>query len=334
MKATKLPSGNWRVRVYIGEVDGLKKFKSITAGTKREAERLAMQYAVTEKDTLPLGDCTVAEAVERYISNRTAVLSPSTIRGYRSYQRTAFTPINDHSVRSATSETLQAFINDYALRHSPKTTRNVYGLLISAMRSAAPEKSFSVRLPQKEVLTYNIPVDEEVKLLMDAAPPNLRKAIILASVGTLRRSEICALEYSDITGNVIHVHRAVVEDEHNHWVVKDIPKNSSSDRYVEFPAAVIREFGNKEGRLVTCSPTAITNGFCKLKAKLGIDTRFHDLRHYAASIMHAIGVPDQYIMERGGWSSDTVLKGVYRNVLADKRNEFTDRTNGYMEKFF
>ena len=43
--------------------------------------------------------------------------------------------------------------------------------------------------------------------------------------------------------------------------------------------------------------------------------RFHDLRHYAASIMHAIGVPDQYILQRGGWASDNVMKSVYRNVI-------------------
>lgn len=43
--------------------------------------------------------------------------------------------------------------------------------------------------------------------------------------------------------------------------------------------------------------------------------RFHDLRHYAASIMHAIGIPDQYILQRGGWSSDSVMKTVYRNTI-------------------
>lgn len=31
--------------------------------------------------------------------------------------------------------------------------------------------------------------------------------------------------------------------------------------------------------------------------------------------MHAIGVPDQYILQRGGWISDNVMKSVYRNVI-------------------
>ena len=32
-------------------------------------------------------------------------------------------------------------------------------------------------------------------------------------------------------------------------------------------------------------------------------------------IMHAIGIPDQYILQRGGWSSDSVMKTVYRNTI-------------------
>ncbi|MBR0090420.1 MAG: site-specific integrase, partial [Lachnospiraceae bacterium] len=61
----------------------------------------------------------------------------------------------------------------------------------------------------------------------------------------------------------------------------------------------------------------------------GMKCRFHDLRHYSASILHAIGVPDQYIMERGGWSDDRVLKAVYRNTLDDQSKAFTKKANDY-----
>ena len=55
--------------------------------------------------------------------------------------------------------------------------------------------------------------------------------------------------------------------------------------------------------------------------------RFHDLRHYSTSIMHAIGVPDVYIMQRGGWSSDMTLKSIYRGAMDDFSRKFTDITN-------
>ena len=43
--------------------------------------------------------------------------------------------------------------------------------------------------------------------------------------------------------------------------------------------------------------------------------RFHDLRHYCASIQHALGIPDAYIMQRGGWQNDGILKAVYRHTM-------------------
>ena len=45
--------------------------------------------------------------------------------------------------------------------------------------------------------------------------------------------------------------------------------------------------------------------------------------------MHAIGILDQYIMARGGWKTDTVLKAVYRNVLNDEQKKFTDKINSH-----
>ena len=59
--------------------------------------------------------------------------------------------------------------------------------------------------------------------------------------------------------------------------------------------------------------------------------RFHDLRHYCASVQHALGVPDAYIMQRGGWGNDRVLKEVYRHALKDKVSEMDDKVYKYIE---
>ena len=71
-------------------------------------------------------------------------------------------------------------------------------------------------------------------------------------------------------------------------------------------------------------PDKVTKHFESAIKRLNIvHFRFHDLRHYAASIMHAIGVPDQYIMQRGGWSSDHTLKAIYRRTIG----EYTQKYN-------
>ncbi|MGL5436189.1 MAG: site-specific integrase [Lachnospiraceae bacterium] len=153
-------------------------------------------------------------------------------------------------------------------------------------------------------------------------------SVYLAAFGTLRRSEICALTSNDIIGNTIHINKAMVKNANREFEVKTT-KTVSSDRYVSLPDFVIQLFP-LNGNIVSITPDAITHRFGRTLTKLQIPRfRFHDLRHYSASIMHAIGVPDQYIMQRGGWGSDTVLKQVYRGTMDDYQQKFSDMTNCY-----
>ncbi|SHL20434.1 hypothetical protein SAMN02745136_04351 [Anaerocolumna jejuensis DSM 15929] len=48
-------------------------------------------------------------------------------------------------------------------------------------------------------------------------------------------------------------------------------------------------------------------------------------------IMHALNVPDQYIMQRGGWSSDKTLKEVYRGTINDYEQKYLDVTIKHFE---
>lgn len=63
--AKKLPSGSWRCLVY-GYTDSNNKrhYKSFTANTKKEAERLAANYAVDKQESI---------AIPEYISNEVVI---------------------------------------------------------------------------------------------------------------------------------------------------------------------------------------------------------------------------------------------------------------------
>ena len=75
----KLPSGRWYVQVM---VDGHRKGQ--TFDTEKEAIYWAagIKTRAKEAEKSPLS-LTVAAAVDRYIESKDAVLSPSTIKGYR-----------------------------------------------------------------------------------------------------------------------------------------------------------------------------------------------------------------------------------------------------------
>lgn len=327
----KLPSGNYNAHVYNKY---LKTTKSFTSPSKDEVKRMVAAYELNmEKKRLM--DYTVGEAIDVYIETRSSVLSPSTRRSYHCYNRKHYGSIRNLSVDDITSEDLQRFVNDLSATHSPKTVRNVYGLLSSSLKAVRPNKPINVTLPQKRVYQRHIHSDEDVQKLLGMAGENLRKSILLAAFGTMREGEIAALKYKDIDGDVIHVHASFAQDEHYKWIYKECPKTSSSDRFIPFPHKIIEELGSgdPEAYVVPLRPNTIGKEYIKLRDKLDMPYRFHDLRHYAASIMHALGVPDQYIMKRGGWANDGVLKSVYRNVLDDKEKEFADITNSYAEKF-
>ncbi len=69
--------------------------------------------------------------------------------------------------------------------------------------------------------------------------------------------------------------------------------------------------------------------FKRLMDKNDIDITFHDLRHLNASVMLMLGVPDKYAMERGGWSTDCILKSVYQQTFSSERKKIDKIIDGY-----
>ena len=85
---------------------------------------------------------------------------------------------------------------------------------------------------------------------------------------------------------------------------------------------MLRE-GLQEGeRVVNLTPNSITDAFAELRDKVTTEKfGIHKLRHYSASIMHALNVPDIYIMERGGWKSRETLQKIYTHALDDQKTK-------------
>lgn len=323
MKIRQLPSGSWTTQVQING-----KRKSITHKSKTECKRLAMEYASRRSDTLsvPLGNL-----IDDYIDDKRNVLSPSTVERYerireRHFQRLMIVPAN-----KLTSERIQREINLMSAEYAPKTVRNAYGLITATLDLYAPEVKFRVTMPAKRKIEYHIPTTEEVNTLLAAASPNMKTAIMLAAFCGLRRGEIAALTDSDIHDNVLHVSKSAVIDS-NHQTVIKTPKTYHSDRIVMMPDIVKNHLEGKVGKICPIALSTITREFDALRDRLGMKCRFHDLRHYYASILHAIGVPDQYIMEQGGWKSDFMLKAVYRNTLDDMRAKNNAKINSFFSQ--
>lgn len=337
MKAKKTKSGKYKVVVSAGkDASGKYRQKAFTAPTRKEAELLAAQYQMQRKEDRK--SPTIDFAISSYISSRSAVCSPKTILEYERMQKNYFDCIREKQVCDLTNEDIQRFINDLAFHLAPKTVDNIISLLRSALKQNNPDRRYNYTLPADAAIERHIPDDEDLKKLMELSRPNkeLHLAIILSAFGSLRRSEICGLSYEDIYRdfNAIYVHSAVVLDHNNNWIHKKYTKNRQSTRQVIYSKEVIDLIGQGTGRIFKCTPDYLTSSFCNLRDRLGLKCRFHDLRHYTISTMHAIGIPDQYIQQRSGHKTDKTMKEVYRNPLKSQSNVFVAKINNYFSENF
>ncbi|MDO4328722.1 MAG: site-specific integrase [Lachnospiraceae bacterium] len=333
-KAKKLKSGSWRCLVYdYTDSNGKRHYESFTAETKKEAEYLAAEFAKNKDTKDRTLNLTFNDAVTRYIETKSGVLSPSTIRSYYSIQKNYFSEIGQINIRNLSNTDIQIWVSDLSKKVSPKTVRNAHGLLASTVEMFLPDFRLKTSLPQKENPNLYVPSDSDIEVLLNHIKGSeLEIAVLLAAFGPMRRGEICALESTDINGNSVTVNKAMVLTPEKTWELKP-PKTFSSNRTIEFPDFVIDRMQGIEGRIIKATPDQISNRFKRAVrfSKLP-HFRFHDLRHYSASIMHAIGVPDQYIMQRGGWASDNVMKSVYRNVIDLESRKQNKKIIGHFEK--
>lgn len=319
--------------------DGKRKGKTFTAYSEAElAQKIAewnLNHSYVAKPSM-----TVLDALNLYVATKEPALSPSTVRGYESIIRNQIEAkeIGSIALGKLTSTDIQTWINDAIMaKKSPKTISNWYGLLQSGISLQNRRFDFSkITLPMKKKYIGYTPSDDNVKILIDYAKgldtKDLYISLMLAAFGPMRRSEICALTSDDIVGNTIRISKAKVKNKDGAWVIKDIPKTTESERIVNFPDFVMDEIKGIKGPLVTITPNALYHRFLKAIKKANLpDFRFHDLRHYSASIMHAIGVPDAYIKQRGGWSSDYVMKRVYIEAMEEEKKKQSEKIFNHFE---
>lgn len=328
--ARKLPSGSWRCQVFSHkDPSGKRVYESFTAPTKREAEKLAAEWAYS-RSTRP-DDITIGQAADNYIAAKRGVLSPSTMRGY-TVCRKRFEDIENLKLRNVTTAVIQPWISTMASKLSQKTVQNTYGLLTAVLDFYAPGTVLNVKLPPKTKKYYDLPSDEDVqKLLKYTEGTELWTAIMLARYYSLRRSEICALRSSDLVDNILTIRRACILDEDGEYVIKDTPKTYGSYRYVLIDEPLLSAL--KQGQFVNYHPGTLSDRFrSALKASGVKPFNFHLLRHMFATKAAMNGIPDFYTAAMGGWEQNSaVLKGIYQNVRDSDLKEKMKEMNKLMQ---
>lgn len=337
-KAKKLPSGNWRCRAYYTDELGNYKSKSFTAETKKEAEMLAAAFLIdTEHDKRPENK-TLGDLADAFIDNRTSILSPSTIAGYRKIRRTAFQDVIDVRIGLFTKELYQKAINEYAKNRSPKTVLSAHVFFNRLLKENGIHVGDSVILPQKQKKEISIPTTSEVeRFLASISNSRLYLYVLFAVTLGLRKSEIIAIRWKDVDSETktININKARVKNEYNEFVEKET-KTFSGTRTLHLPTVLIDTLpprGAPDDFVINDSPAALDSLYKREAAKANFPYNFHALRHYYASVLLAAGVPNKYAIERMGHATENMLQRVYQHTFKDKNEEIDHLMDNFMNTF-
>lgn len=330
-KPVLLPSGKWRCQVMVnGERISVIDNDPTIAHTKALAIKAGMMEKEKKSSSL-----TVGEAIDKYIESKDAVLSPSTIRAYRSLRNQTMEGLIDIQLSELTQDKIQREINKMARTKTPKTVSNAHGLLSATLGAYLPDMVLRTTLPQKHKKEINIPTVEEIQLLAEKSKgTKFELPFLLATWLGLRTSEIRGLTWDCIDGNILHIKQALVEGE-NGPVLKST-KSYSGNRKIHIPPYIfdlIIKQPRKDEYIIHYTRNAMYNHLRRMCDKYELPHyRFHDLRHVQASVMLMLNVPDKYAMERMGHASTNMLKNVYQHTIKTKSDEVAQIIDNFFEE--
>lgn len=321
-KARKLSSGNWFIQLRLNG-----ESVPVTASTEKECIRIATlvkaEYMAGQRQITKTDNDTLSDILDAYINSKKASLSPSTIRGYRSIQKSRLQRIINKRVKDI--KNWQAEFDAEAALCSPKTLKNTLRFVRSAL------KAYGYELPQ--ITLPQIPPNErpwldyeQIGEFLKAIQDQPGELFALFALHSLRRSEILALtrESIDLKNGIIKVVGATVFNEENKVVDKKTNKNTSSTRIVPIMIPRLTQLlqqlpkgAEKVIQVNPNTPAAQINRVCK-RAGLPL-VGVHGLRHSFASLAYHLKMSEIEVMEIGGWSDYQTVHKIYTHTAKQDR---------------
>ncbi len=323
MKLEKLPSGSYRAqKMYKG-----KRYR-ITFDHKPTEKELTIAFAEKMQDNPDLKG-TFEKYANEYIDDRKNVASPATIRTYNTKLKQLSSEFKSLNIYDIDNSKVQKEINKFSKTHEPKTTKTLYGFIVSVLTAYRPNVRIKIKLPQAINKDEYVPTSEDIKRILDHVKNTRYSVPFQLGVMGCRRGEICALDMDDLTGNELRIHRSKVYYE-NKWIIKETPKTDASNRTLILPDKLVEEINN-QGFIYDGYPAALYKAIQAAQKKLGIERfPFHALRSYFASYAHAMGIPDADILAIGGWETDSVMKRIYRKSMDESKQKSLSKYTAIM----
>lgn len=324
MKGTvrKRKDGRWEGRVELPPTsDGKRRQKSVYADKRQECQRLVNElvYKLEISDFADAGRLTVDAYLEEWFAAYCADLAASTVQGYKNYIFNHIIPyFRGFKLKNLKPIHVEQFYNCQRQNFKEKTVLQAHRILTRALNDAVSNSLISknpcklVNAPSPEFFEASIPSLDHYYAIENAACGTEHEVpVLLAAMCGLRRSEVFGLTWNDIDFDqaTLTVRQAVVTAEKK--LDKKKPKSKTSARTISIPADVLEVLKNNKhvGYVVSqdgnvSHPGNYSKRFRNFLAKNKIPhIRFHDLRHFHATLMLDAGVQPKHAQNRLGHSN-------------------------------
>lgn len=348
--------GRWECRVVLpsGERKSLygQSQKEVLEKRKAELDRAqAGMPAVSERQT-------VAAYLATWLEGKKTRIRPSTWKRYEIHVRADVTPelARLQVAQLSAAHVQRLYATHLAAGKSAMTVRHLHAVLGKAFADAAKwgivlRNVVALVDPPKAKRHEMQALDErQVRALLDSAVGDPHEALYVLAVTTgMRQGELFGLRWQDVDleKRMLQVRQTI------NWATGSAlvsePKTEKSRRRVELSALAVEALTThrrrqKEARIAHASawkerglvftnviggplhPSNFTaHSYRPLLRRAGLpQIRFHDLRHTAASIPLAHGVPTKIISEMLGHSSTAITDDIYSHVTPTMQRGVSD----------
>lgn len=327
----QLPSGSWNI-VLRAEGQSVTEPTRERCLARARAIRAGFLEARKTPSSQPLG-----VLIDQYIADQRPIRSPSTIVGYENIRRKRFPDLMGTPVNRITSEAWRRAIDAEQKMIGRKTLKNAWGL-VSAALNARDIDLPDIVIPravskEREWLDF-----EQIQQFLIAVRGTDVEVAALLALLSLRRSEICALQWEDIDlrRGVVHVRGSLVDASHGEWVLRADTKTEQSTREVPILiprlADLLAEQRQGSGAVFSGSPRTIAyriNRICTDAQLPHVGT--HGLRHSFASLAYHVGMPEAECMQIGGWSNIGTMRKIYTHIASQDKERHARAMRDFYE---
>jgi integrase len=295
--------------------------------------------------------------VEGYLNNWIDIhakdegISPTTEQGYRIYISKHVNPILGKILLNELRPLqIEAFYKKEKKKgYSEKTILQIHRIMHKAFRTAVKNGIMHQnvcdlidKVPSPDPYKINVYNQDKFNDLLDAVKGTYFELPVLLAGGCgLRRGEVLGLRWNDIDfeNSTITVEQTAVVA--NKKIITKKPKSKKSARTFTVPSEMLHILKQYKGIGLVCPGSGgkpmhggtFSKRFSEMLSKHELEhIRFHDLRHFNATMMLKYGISKVEAANRLGHSDPAITEKIYQHVLEEMDQKAANKLNSIFNR--